>query len=144
MKSLKVSSQGYIEVVAMDNNKNITKVDNSNSNIDLTIQDDFEYARATVYNLSEKSSEMIEVMFDLFRESEHPRAGEVLSNMIKQNAELPSQLLDIQTQKKKLNDIGDNKEEVKSITNNNVFVGTTTDLQRLLIESTQDIIIEEK
>ena len=98
---------------------------------DKTVTDDFEYARSTVYNLADKSQEAIELMMDLARMSEHPRAFEVLSNMIKQNAELASQLLDIQSQKQKLTGEKPAAAE-KQVTNNNVFVGTTTELQRLL------------
>ena len=99
-------------------------------NTDPLVQDDFEYARATVYNLSDKSQEALELMMDLARESESPRAFEVLSNMIKQNAELASQLLDIQHQKVKLQ--SQDNTDVRKVTNNNVFVGTTEELQRLL------------
>ena len=107
-----------------------TKVDD---NVDPLVKDDFDYARATVYNLADKSQEAIELMMDLARESEHPRAFEVLSNMIKQNAELASQLLDIQQQKQKLMPAS-TKTETAQITNNNVFVGTTEELQRLFLK----------
>lgn len=106
-----------------------TKVDD---NVDPLVKDDFDYARATVYNLADKSQEAIELMMDLARESEHPRAFEVLSNMIKQNAELASQLLDMQQQKQKLMPAA--QQETSQITNNNVFVGTTEELQRLFLK----------
>ena len=56
--------------------------ENENNN---EIQDDYDYARSKYYNLAEKGDEAIDLMLDLARESEHPRAFEVLSNMLKQN-----------------------------------------------------------
>ena len=46
------------------------------------IDDDYEFARSKYYNLAEKGDEAIELMMELARESEHPRAFEVLSNMM--------------------------------------------------------------
>lgn len=104
---------------------------------DPSVQDDFDFARASVYNLADKSQEAIDLMMDVARESEHPRAFEVLSNMIKQNADLVEQLMIMQQRKQKLEE-PKKKEEAQKITNNNVFVGTTEDLQRLLMKSSNE------
>ena len=66
------------------------------------IDDDYEFARSKYYNLAEKGDEAIELMMELARESEHPRAFEVLSNMMKQNAEIADRLMDLKRRKKKL------------------------------------------
>ena len=47
------------------------------------IQDDYEFSRETYRNLVNKSNEAIEQMLNLAMQSEHPRAFEVLSNMLK-------------------------------------------------------------
>ena len=96
------------------------------------IQDDYEFARAKYYNLAEKGDEAIELMMDLARESEHPRAFEVLSNMMKQNAEIADMLMDLQKKNKEVR-LDANKQLPNSVTQNNVYVGSTTDLQRMLI-----------
>ena len=43
------------------------------------IEEDYDFARSQYYNLAEKGNEAIDLMMDLARESEHPRAFEVLS-----------------------------------------------------------------
>ena len=48
-----------------------------------TIKADYEYSRDTYYELIEKGRESLDLMIEVARESEHPRAFEVLSNMIK-------------------------------------------------------------
>jgi len=96
------------------------------------INDDYDYARAKYYNLSEKGDEAIDLMLDLARESEHPRAFEVLSNMLKQNAEVADRLMDLQKKKKEVRLIDQKQVPNGNMTQNNVYVGSTTDLQRML------------
>jgi hypothetical protein len=98
------------------------------------VQDDYEFARSKYYELVEKGDEAIELMLDLARESEHPRAFEVLSTMIKQNAEIADRLMDLQKKKKEVKkfDQLSNGTQPQQLTQNNVYVGSTTDLQRML------------
>ena len=96
------------------------------------IQDDYDYARARYYNLAEKGDEAIDLMLDLARESEHPRAFEVLSNMLKQNAEIADRLMELQKKRKDIDETSDQKQLPNQVTQNNVYVGSTTDLQRML------------
>jgi len=95
------------------------------------IQDDYDYARARYYSLTEKGDEAIDLMLDLARESEHPRAFEVLSTMLKQNAEIADRLMELQKKKKEVR-LTDNPQLPNSMTQNNVYVGSTTELQRML------------
>jgi hypothetical protein len=98
------------------------------------VQDDYEFARSKYYELVEKGDEAINLMLDLARESEHPRAFEVLSNMIKQNAEVADRLMELQKKKKEVFHVSIVKGEKPPLTQNNVFVGSSTDLQRILID----------
>ena len=101
------------------------------SNEENEVQDDYDYARARYYSLTEKGDEAIDLMLDLARESEHPRAFEVLSNMLKQNAEIADRLMELQKKKKEVR-LTDNPQLPNSMTQNNVYVGSTTELQRML------------
>ena len=76
-----------------------------------------------------------DLMLDLARESEHPRAFEVLSTMIKQNAEIADKLMDLQKKKKEVKKVEQSAGGVvpQQLTQNNVYVGSTTDLQRMLL-----------
>jgi len=102
------------------------------SNDNDEIQDDYDFARSKYYNLAEKGDEAIDLMLDLARESEHPRAFEVLSTMIKQNAEVADRLMELQKKTKDVRNTEDQKQLPNSMTQNNVYVGSTTDLQRML------------
>ena len=65
-----------------------------------------------------------------------PRAFEVLSTSIKNLGDVTDKLMTLQKAKKDLTQ--DN--EKKEVTNNNLFVGSTTDLQRMLLD--KDNIID--
>lgn len=94
------------------------------------IQDDYEYSRATYRNLVDKSNEAMNSLIDLAMDSEHPRAFEVLSNMMKNTSEMTDKLLDLQGKMKKMKE--DTSKSEGSKTTNNVFVGSTDELQRFL------------
>jgi hypothetical protein len=92
---------------------------------------DFEFTRETLYDLICKGREGVEEMIEVAKSSEHPRAYEVLSKLIKDTADTSSQLLDLH---KKMKDIEkkDKPALPQGQTTNNVFIGSTTDLQRML------------
>ena len=94
------------------------------------IKDDYEYSRDTYYDILEKGKESMELMIEVARESEHPRAFEVLSNMIKNISDVNDKLMELN---KKTKDITQEKESATTKTTNNaVFVGSTTELQKFL------------
>ena len=98
------------------------------------VDNDYKYSRDTYYELVEKGKQSLELMIEVARESEHPRAFEVLSGMIKNISDVNDRLMDLNKKKKDL----DRKEEIKNIakTTNNLFVGSTAELQKLLKNET--------
>jgi hypothetical protein len=106
------------------------------------IDDDYDFARSKYYNLAEKGDEAIDLMMELARESEHPRAFEVLSNMMKQNAEIADRLMELQKKKKEVR-LKDAKGIPNRLTQNNVYVGSSTDLQRMLLKKMDDANVIE-
>ena len=109
--------------------------------IDKDIKDDYEFSRDTYKNLIQTGVNSLDVLAELARESEHPRAFEVLSTTIKNLGDTTEKLMSLQKAKKELNKEDAEKEEQRKVTNNNVFVGSTTDLQRLLAQENEKIII---
>lgn len=93
-------------------------------------ENDVEYSRQKMKELIDMSSEAIQNMMALAAETEHPRAFEVLSNMIKQASEMSQDLVKLQKTRK---DITQSKEESNGKTTNNaIFVGSTNELQKFL------------
>ena len=103
-----------------------------------TAANDFEYARQVYHDLLAKGSESMEEMMEVARATEHPRAFEVLSNMMKNIADINGNLMDMHKKKKDFE-----QKEQKALpqgqTTNNVFVGSTSDLQRMLQDEMIDV-----
>ena len=96
----------------------------------IDIKKDYEYTRANLYSLIEKGQEAIDGIMELAAESDQPRAYEVAGQLIKSVGDVTDKLIDLQ---KKLKDMED--ETVKTtnnVTNNAVFVGSTSELSKLL------------
>ncbi|MEK9696693.1 MAG: hypothetical protein VW270_13100 [Candidatus Poseidoniales archaeon] len=94
---------------------------------------DFDYTRETLYDLINKGREGIEEMIEVARQSEHPRAYEVLAKLIKDTADTSAQLMDLHKKVKEIDHIMAPKDkQLGHTTNNNLFVGSTTELQRML------------
>ncbi len=113
--------------------------------ISVDVEEDYRFARDHIKKLIGTSDEAIATMHALAADAEHPRAFEVLAGMIKSAADMNNQLLTLQRDRKKLViepaapkslTVGSNT------TNNSIFVGTTTELQKFLksqSETTVDV-----
>jgi hypothetical protein len=107
------------------------KLVSTQENIVNDTEKDVAFARETLKDLISKSSEALEHLSVIAQETEHPRAFEVLSNMIKQTGDLTGELINVQ---KKRKDITQSKDVTSNntTTNNAIFVGSTQELQKAL------------
>ena len=98
---------------------------------DKDIQKDYEYTRGNLYSLIEKGQESLNGILELAGESASPRAYEVAGQLIKSVADTTDKLLDLQ---KKIKDIEEDspKATTNNVTNNALYVGSTSDLAKLL------------
>ena len=90
---------------------------------------DYEYTRAELYRLIDQGQEAVQGALEVAQESGHPRAYEVATNAMKQVADMTDKLMDLQ---KKVKDLDEEKKGPKNITNNAMFVGSTSELQKML------------
>ena len=93
------------------------------------IQQDYEASRAQLHNLVMKGQEAVDGILDVARASDHPRAYEVAATTIKAVGDVTDKLIDLQAKMKELD-----KEDKKGPSNvtNALFVGSTSELQKLL------------
>jgi len=122
---------GIAEEVPYENSLEVAK----KSSTEVTVPEnndpeiDFETGRKNLYNLLDKGNEAIDGILNLAKEGEHPRAYEVAGQLIKTVSEVSQNLLDLQDKLKKVKDIPD--KGPKNVTNA-LFVGSTTELQKML------------
>ena len=95
---------------------------------------DYKYSREVFYGLVERGQDAIEGILDIARESEHPRVYEVAGQLIKTVSETTEKLIDLQAKMKEL----DRDNTMPNKVQNNLFVGSSTELQRLLKQHAQE------
>ena len=90
---------------------------------------DYKYSRENFYSLVERGQDAIDGILEVAKEGEHPRAYEVVGQLIKNVAEVTEKLADLQEKMKKLKEVPDHAP--KNVTNA-LFIGSTKELQNLL------------
>ena len=90
---------------------------------------DYKYSRENFYNLVERGQDAIDGILEVAKEGEHPRAYEVVGQLIKNVSEVTEKLVDLQEKMKKLKEVPNSAP--KSVTNA-LFIGSTKELQNIL------------
>lgn len=113
-----------LDVTPVNNIEVIKKELNPTSNTD------FDYARGNLINIIEKGNQALDGILDVADMSQHPRGYEVVATLINSLASVNKDLVDLNKKKKEL----DQQNNSTNITNN-LFVGSTAELQKLLKEN---------
>jgi hypothetical protein len=97
---------------------------------------DYQYARENFYNVIETGTKALEDMLDVAKASEHPRAYEVVSTIMKTLVDANKDLVAMSEKK-----AGPKKADAPAgdgTVNNNLFVGSTAELQAMLKDLKND------
>jgi len=94
------------------------------------VEKDYSYTRGNLYSLIEKGQEAINGIMEVAGETASPRAYEVAGQLIKSVADTTDKLVDLQKKVKELDE--DNPKTPNSVTNNALFVGSTSELSKML------------
>ena len=124
----------HLDLVEDVSEKEVQVVNNIDSSVPVVVNEDdtkdndFQYARENLYNLIERGQDGLEELLEIAKQSEHPRAFEVVGQMIDKLTTTNKELLNLHKTKK------DNKTEKGGPTNvtNALFVGSTAELQKML------------
>jgi hypothetical protein len=95
------------------------------------IESDTEIARQNIKDLLQKGSKAVDELAVVARDSQHPRAYEVMATLIKNMSDLNKDLLEIQKRKKDLMVTSQNKAGDVNV-EKALFVGSTAELMKLL------------
>ena len=116
------NTDGSVEVNSIVKADEVTKVDE--------VKKDYDYTRGNLYSLIEKGQEAINGIMEVAGETASPRAYEVAGQLIKSVADTTDKLADLH---KKVKDIEeDNPKKQNTVTNNALFVGSTSELSKML------------
>ena len=116
----------FLDVEPVDTSKN-NKIEKVEEKEDSTL--DYEYSRGNLYSLIEKGQEALNGILEVAQGSDHPRAYDVAGQIIKSVGDTTDKLIDLQAKMKNLKK--EDKDSPKTV-NNALFVGSTSDLSKLL------------
>ena len=112
------------EDVVSKKKKEIKKVEGED------IGKDYDYTRGNLYSLIEKGQEAINGIMEVAGETASPRAYEVAGQLIKSVADTTDKLMDLQKKVKEVDE--DKNKTTNNVTNNALFVGSTSELSKML------------
>ena len=94
------------------------------------VKKDYDYTRANLYSLVEKGQEALNGVLEVAGEGGSARAYEVAGQIIKSVADTTDKLMDLQKKVKEVDE--DKKQTTNNVTNNALFVGSTSELSKML------------
>ena len=94
------------------------------------VSKDYDYTRGNLYSLIEKGQEAINGIMEVAGETASPRAYEVAGQLIKSVADTTDKLADLHKKVKEIE--ADNPKTQNTVTNNALFVGSTSELSKML------------
>lgn len=106
------------------------------------VDTDYEYARENLKTIIAQGQSALEGVLELAKDTDHPRAYEVVGQILKNVADVNGQLMDLQKQVKAI------KAPVAGVPvknqTNAIFVGSTHELQKLIAGKLDPDVVGEK
>lgn len=100
---------------------------------DQVLNQDYDITRNNLHMLLQQGQDALFHALEVAKQSEHPRAFEVVGNLMKNLSDINHQLLDLHTKKKSLEEPQKKEDSsTKNVTNNSIFVGSTMELSAML------------
>lgn len=98
------------------------------------IDKEYLYTKSNLHTVIDRGTEALEEMLMIAKQSEQPRAFEVVSGLIKTIADANKDLLELKNKQKTLK----GEKAASKVTNNALFVGSTAELQKMLKDARKD------
>lgn len=105
---------------------------NSEDEIQEEAERDIDFARENYIDLISKGSEAVNELLEIAKQSQHPRAFEVVANLLKTTSELNTDLVNLHKKRQELQKDKPSATPKGGTVNNNLFVGSTAELHKML------------
>jgi hypothetical protein len=107
----------------------IQKMPSDSPNLDQDLNDAYQQSKENLQEIIDQGKEAMEDMLQIARASEHPRAFEVYSTILKNVVDANKELINMQKQMREMNS---KKETNNTSIDKAIFVGSTAELSKLL------------
>ena len=121
------TSSQNLDVIA--NSLDLQPIEDNKKAAQDNIVDDYEYARGNMIAVIEKGQEALSGILDVAGMSQHPRSYEVVATLVKAVADANKDLLELAKKRKDLEKVDNGSPQT---VNNNLYLGSTADLLKLL------------
>jgi len=121
------TSSQNLDVIA--NSLDLQPIEDNKKAAQDNIVDDYEYARGNMIAVIEKGQEALSGILDVAGMSQHPRSYEVVATLVKAVADANKDLLELSKKRKDLEKVDNGGPQT---VNNNLYLGSTADLLKLL------------
>lgn len=120
------------DLITIESTEEPTKsIVSSVENRENDISNDYVTSRDNIYELMGKGKKALDGILELAEDDESARTFEVAGQILKTVSELNREAIELQIKLEELKSM-ENKGSPKSVTNNAVFVGSTSELQKLI------------
>lgn len=113
-----------VEVIAPEGNTSMTAADET-----AQIDSEYKYAQENLHNIIDKGAMALDELLLIARQSDQPRAYEVVGSLVKTLTDANKDLLELKNKQQTLK--GEKASSAKNVTNA-LFVGSTSELQKML------------
>ena len=124
------TSSQNLDVIA--NSLDLQPIEDNKKAAQDNIVDDYEYARGNMIAVIEKGQEALSGILDVAGMSQHPRSYEVVATLVKAVADANKDLVELSKKRKDLEKVENGGPQT---VNNNLYLGSTADLLKLLKDS---------
>lgn len=98
------------------------------------LEQDYETTRSNLHSILNQGQDALMHALSVAKQSEHPRAFEVVGGLMKHLSDINTQLLDIHKKKQQIEAPRKEDSNAKNVTNNSIFVGSTSELNKMLTD----------
>ena len=111
------------------------KKDVAKSRFEKGVDKDYNKVRDNLFDLLDSSKDAIEGIMSVAMAGDQPRAYEVIAQLLKVSSDSNKDIMEIHRKMKETS----KTDEVKSVTNNAFFVGSTSDLAKMIEDQTKGV-----
>jgi hypothetical protein len=113
----------------------VQKKDVAKSRFEKGVDKDYNKVRDNLFDLLDSSKDAIEGIMSVAMAGDQPRAYEVIAQLLKVSSDINKDIMEIHRKMKETS----KTDEVKSVTNNAFFVGSTSDLAKMIEDQTKGV-----
>ena len=106
-------------------------IESDAENRDEDVNTDYEKSREHYYKLLDRGNDALEHALGIAKQTDHPRAFEVVGQLLKNTTEVNDRIMELQIKMEQMKAL-ERKGNPTRVTNNALFVGSTAELQKLI------------